>query len=76
MDNPTFWICGLLCGVPAFITLTITLLFRAFARRRPTIHIERTRIPIPDAAPDVNRLAVYIDLEERRLPQVEEESEE
>jgi hypothetical protein len=76
MDNPTVWICGLLCGVPAFVTLTIHFTIRAFAKRHPTIHIERTRIPLPDAAPDVNRLAIYFDLPERPIGKVEPEEDE
>ena len=73
MQNPGIWICGLLCGVPAIVSLIVALLFRSLARRRITMNVERSSIALPELQPGFNRLAVYFDLEERK-PSVTDQS--
>lgn len=76
MQNPGLLIISLLCGVPALITLVIIFLVRSLAKRRITMNVERTSIPLPDVRPDTRRLAIYFDLEERKPPEIRKEEEE
>lgn len=65
-SNPGLLICGALCIVPMLASLAVVLLFRSLAKRRITMNIEQTSIPLPQLPPDHRRLAIYFDLEERR----------
>jgi len=76
MENPGLVICGLFCGVPALISLLVVFLVRSLAKRRITMNVERTSIPLPDLPPDYRRIAIYFDLEERKPPVNRKEEEE
>lgn len=76
MQNPGLLIVSLLCGIPTLITLIIIFLFRSLAKRRITMNVERTSIPLPDLPPDYRRVAIYFDLEERKPPEIRKEEEE
>jgi hypothetical protein len=76
MENPGLWICGLFCGLPALISLVVAFLVRSLARRRLTMNVEHSAIPLPDLTPGFKRMAVYFDLEERKSPAPKSEEEE
>jgi len=76
MENPGLWICGLACGVPALAALVVVFLVRALARRRVTMNVERSSIPLPDLTPGFKRMAIYFDLEERKPREENKEEEE
>ena len=66
MDNTGTIICGVLCGLPAFVTGLVILYFRALAKRHLALDIERSSRPAPDQPPEFKRVTLRLDLQERK----------
>jgi hypothetical protein len=60
-SNPAIYLCGVLCGLPAFVTGLVILYFRVLARRHITITVDRST-PVEG----LKRIAFAFDLETRK----------